>query len=75
MGNGVWGGCRQSRGRMMDAVSSRMESVWRLALGRSHAGERGCQRRGRGSASSCRMGGVLERSRRPRGGGMAAVAR
>ncbi|VCW66251.1 unnamed protein product [Gulo gulo] len=46
-----------------------------LAVGRSHAGKGGCQRRGRGSAPSCRMGGVLERSWWPGDGGMGATAR
>lgn len=70
MRNGGWGGRRLSRGKMTDAVSRRMESVQRLAIGRSHAGEGGgCQKGGRGSAPSCRTGGVLEKLVAQRWGG------
>lgn len=41
----------------------------------SRRGGGGCPRRGRGSAPSCRTGGVLESSWRPRGGGRRAMAR
>lgn len=48
MGNGGWSGRRLRRAKMMDAVSRRMESVRRLAIGRSHAGEGGVARKGGG---------------------------